>query len=214
MLKRSPRRVRLLAVPAALLLALAACGDDDDDDDTTGGDDTEATIETVVTTDDGDETDATTEDASDDTSDDDAESGETYDADEYVDALVDDIGGDEEGAECVAQSLVDAIGTDRLEASGVTPEDFVASGSLDEIGLGLEESDAPSLQADLEACPSLVDLFGEAADASDEEIACVGDNMSQAQIAELFAVQFTGGTPSQELIDAQAATQACMGDEG
>ncbi len=34
--QRSPRRARLLAVPAVLLLALAACGDDDDsaDDDT------------------------------------------------------------------------------------------------------------------------------------------------------------------------------------
>jgi hypothetical protein len=202
----------MLAVPAALLLALAACGDDDDDP--TGGDDTEETIDAGAT-------DATTDDASDDTASDDTasddgddDSGETYEADDYVDALVDDIGGDDEGAECVARALVDAIGTDRLEASGITPEDFVATGDLNEIDLGLDASAAPALQADLEACPSLVDLFGEAADASDEEIACVGDNMSQAQIAELFAVQFTGGTPSQELIDAQAATQACMDAEG
>ncbi len=112
------------------------------------------------------------------------------------------------GAECVAQALVDAIGAERLEASGVTPEDFVATGSLEEIDLGLDPSAAPAMQADLEACPSLVELFGEAADASDEEIACVSENLSQEQIAELFAVQFTGGTPSQELIDAQGATQA------
>ena len=208
MLQRSPRRLRMLAVPAALLLALAACGGDDDDDDTTGGDDTEVTADTTADTTAGD----TTEPAA--TTGGTGASGETFEADEYVDALVEDIGGDEENATCVAEALVDAIGTERLEASGVTPEEFVAISSLDEVGLQLDESAAPALQAELEACPSLVDLFGEAADASDEQVECVRDNLSQAQIAELFAVQFTGGTPSQELIDAQAAVQACIGEEG
>ena len=68
------------------------------------------------------------------------------------------------------------------------------------------------MQADLEACPSLVELFAEAADATDEEVDCVGENLSQEQIAELFVVQFTGGhRPG--AVDAQGATQACM-DEG
>lgn len=201
---RSPRRSRLLAAPAALLLLIAACGDDDDDDtaDTAAADVTEpAGTEPAGTEPTG------TEPA--DTASSGTASGETYEADEYVDAMVEEIGGDEESASCVAQAMVDAVGTDRLEASGATPEEFASTGSLEDLDLAIDPSAAPTLQSDLEACPSLIDLFAEAADASDVQVDCLRENVSEAQVAELLVIQFVGGTPSQELLDAQAATQAC-----
>ena len=83
------------------------------------------------------------------------------------------------------------------------------SGSPADVGLEIDPANAASMQSDLEACPSLIDLFAEAADASDEMVECVRDNVTDSQIAELFVIQFVGGTPSQELLDAQSATQAC-----
>ena len=162
---RSPRRSRLLAAPAALLLILAACGDDDDDDtaDTAAADVTEpAGTETAVTEPAGTEP-AGTEPA--DTASSGTASGETYGADEYVDALADEIGGDEDSARCVGEAFVNAVGVERLEASGVPPEDFATSGSPADVGLEIDPANAASMQSDLEACPSLIDLFAEAADA-------------------------------------------------
>ncbi len=161
---RSPRRSRLLAAPVALLLILAACGDDDDDDtaDTAAADVTEpAGTEPAVTEPAGTEP-AGTEPA--DTASSGTASGETYGADEYVDALADEIGGDEDSARCVGEAFVNAVGVERLEASGVPPEDFATSGSPADVGLEIDPANAASMQSDLEACPSLIDLFAEAAD--------------------------------------------------
>ena len=201
MSQRSPRRSSLLAAPAALLLVLAACGDDD----TTGDDDTEITTAATEPT---DTEPARTEAAGTEPAGT-AAPGATYEVDDYVGALVEEIGGDDEGSECVARAVIEAIGTERLEASGVAPDELARAGDLADVDLRVDAANAPALQADLEACPDLVELFGQAADVSEEEIECVRENVTQAQLAELLVVQFTGGTPSQELLDAQAATQAC-----
>ena len=192
-----------------MLLILAACGDDDDDDtaDTAAAAVTEpAGTETAVTEPAGTEPGGT-EQA--DTASSGTASGETYGADEYVDALADEIGGDEDSARCVGEAFVDAVGVERLEASGVPPEDLATSGSPADVGLEIDPANAASMQSDLEACPSLIDLFAEAADLPDEQVDCIRENVTDSQIAELFVIQLVGGTPSQELIDAQSATQAC-----
>ena len=212
MLQRSPRRARLLVVPAVLLLALAACGDDDDSADDT--DVTAAVTEPAGTEPvDTETTDtATTDTESSDTASDGTASGETYEADEYVDALVDEIGGDAESATCVGEAFVNAVGVERLEASGVTPEDFATSGSPAELGLEIDQANAASMQCDLEACPSLIDLFAEAADAPDDDVDCFRESITDSLVAELLVVQFVGGQPSQELLDAQTAMQACIAE--
>jgi hypothetical protein len=123
---------------------------------------------------------------------------------------VGEIGGDEEGSECVARAVIEAIGTERLEASGVSPDDLAATSDLAEVDLGVDPANAPALQADLEACPDLIALFGEAADFSDDDFECVREHMTHAQVAELLVVQFTGGEVSQDLVDVQTAIQACQ----
>ena len=66
-------------------------------------------------------------------------------------------------SECVAQAIIDAIGMDRIEDSGVTPEEFVATDSLSEADLAIPADDAPALQADVEACGNLVGASSTAA---------------------------------------------------
>ena len=205
--QRSPRRARLLAVPAVLLLALAACGDDDDSAD----DDTDVT---AAATDPASEATGTApvDTATTGTESSGTASGETYEADEYVDALVDEIGGDEDSARCVGEAVVDAVGVESLEASGVTPEDFASAGSPANFGLEIDQANAASMQSALEACPGLIDLFADAADAPEDEADCFRESITDAMFAELLVVQFIGEQPSQELIDAQTAVQACVAE--
>ena len=137
-------------------------------------------------------------------------SGDTYEADEYVDALVEEIGGDEEARSASPRRWSTPSASNALEASGVTPEDFVATGS--------PRRDRPG--------PRPIGRTGAAGrprgmPEPDRSVRRGrrrlrrGDRVREreppeAQIAELFVVQFMGGTPSQDLIDAQTATQACM----
>ncbi len=94
----------------------------------------------------------------------------------------------------------------------MTPEDFATAGSPADLGLEIDQANAASMQSALEACPSLIDLFAEAADAPDDEVDCFRESITDAMVAELLVVQFIGGQPSQELLDAQTAVQACIAE--
>lgn len=81
-------------------------------------------------------------------------SDSSVDAAPYVDAVEEDISSDDsgfsldgDGARCVAEALVGAADADRLDEAGVTPEDFAAAESFDDVDA---EFDADQLRDDLD----------------------------------------------------------------
>src|SRR6187431_292284 len=113
---RSRRRLVAPAVACAVLtLASAACSDDDDGTDGTTSDEAVAT---------------TAGERSAETAADEATVA-TFEERDYVTQAADALDlGDAATSECLAQALVDAIGMDRIEDRGVSPEELTGSGSL------------------------------------------------------------------------------------
>lgn len=206
-----------VAIIATLALGFAACGGDDDDtDSTTTPTESEATTpgttDVTETTDDTDVTDVT------DDTDESAPTGtgdsDTYEADAYIEAVVEEIGLDDtETATCVAEAVVDAIGVERIEASGVAPEDFASAPSLGEVDLAIEEANASSMQDDLEACGDLVEMFVGGDELSDLQQECADEHLTTPLVAELFVAQFIGIAPSDEATAATEALQECAAEE-
>ncbi len=124
-------------------------------------------------------------------------SDSSVDAAPYVEAVRADLVADENGfvlegdnAECVAEALVDAADAERLDEAGVTPEDFAAAESFDDVDA---EFDTEQLRSDLsdslgscELGAPLTDVFVSEFpfELSDEDTDCVisslddGDELS------------------------------------
>ena len=102
----------------------------------------------------------------------------------------------EDDARCVVTSMVEAIGVDRLEELGVTPESFSSDDGAP-FPEGLTEDEANGVVDGFEGCIDLPALFTEsmAADESiDEETkACLADAFDEDTIRRIFVTMLTEG---------------------
>lgn len=105
---------------------------------------------------------------------------------EYVEALMaasrDPVATDQD-LECYARSLVDAVGVDKLQRAGVTPEDMsVPDASLSDFGISFDNGQVDAFWAGLNQCMNVraFVLRSLAADGelSDDEVDCLDDTMS------------------------------------
>jgi len=212
-MKRSPRS-RLLAGSIAVLAVtsfVAACGDDDDaaSTTTTGSERTAATVT---------EETATDETASEDTASDETLTSETTgdsatgDESDYVAALRDNINlEDDEMATCLSQAVVDEIGFDRIEESGLSPEEFASSGgqlSADEPVLTPEQ--APALQAAFTECGELADAFITSESVPEAQKDCERAAITDEIAAALLANQLTTAENSEEVAAAVEQASKCQ----
>lgn len=205
-------RHALFAGLATLSLGLAACGDDDSE----GGDDTTATDDTTtedtatdITTDDTATEDTATEDtATEDTGTDDTAGS---DAEAYATAAGGQLGMvDPERAQCVGEALVDAIGLEQIQATGLSPEEFASSSDLGEAGIEVTDGLVDDMAAGFTECGGLEEELIQSEFSDDPEVAaCVADILDDAIIAEVLATTVVGAEPSEEALAAQAQTQEC-----
>jgi hypothetical protein len=214
-MKRSPRS-RLLAGSIAVLAVtsvVAACGDDDDAATTTttvASERTAATVtdetssaETVT-----DETDETTAGSDGSTPADGSASGDESD---YVSALRDNISlDDDEMATCLSQAVIDEIGFDRIEASGLSPDEFASSGGqLSEDEPALTPEQAPALQAAFTECGELADAFITAESLPEDQKDCEREAITDEIAAALLANQLTKAENSEEVAAAVDQASNC-----
>lgn len=219
---RTPRsrRAHRAAVIAVAGLALVACGGDDDETDDTSSDGT--TAEVVTTPDDsepaatiaGTVTDPTATDESVTVPDDSgSDGGEEYGEEDYVTAAADQLNlGDDDVDQCVAQAMVGAIGIEDLQATGIPPEELVGQ-SMADAGLSMSEGELDLLADVVAGCGDLVELFAASDEGNDAQDDCLRELVSNELFAEAIVTELAGVEPSEELLVAQSAVQACA-DEG
>ena len=214
------------SVVAMLVFGLAACDDDGNDaTDSTGTstpDTTNTTDDSDDTTDDTDDTagtDDTTEDTDDTVGTDDTgstpgsgtdDSGAPATEEDYVAAAAVAIGfQDTEMSECLAQALIDGIGFARIEASGVSPEEFTSAPSLVELDLGIAEDDAADVQVAMTECGDIVESFLSSSEANAEEADCARGVLTNELMAESLVTQIAELPRSAELQAAVDTLEAC-----
>jgi hypothetical protein len=207
-MKRSPR-TRLATCSIAVVAAatfLAACGDDDDAATTT-----ESAATTEATTATSEPTSTATEDTNGTSEASTPGGGSASDnPDDYAAALVPNIGlDDEEIATCIATAVVDEIGFDRIQDTGLSPEEFATGESLDEMGLTMDPEQADHLKAALVDCGDIAEAFIAAESGSDEQKACERGLLTNDIAAEVLANQLTGAENSEELDPILEDVQAC-----
>ena len=85
---------------------------------------------------------------------------------------------DAEMSECLAQALVDGIGMDRIEASGLSPEEFTAS-PLGDTDVALDADEASDVQESMTDCGDLVDVYLDTLDITEAEADCASAALDQ-----------------------------------
>jgi hypothetical protein len=189
------RTLALLIAGAAVVLA-AGCGDDDDDDGAAG-----TTAGTTAGTSSG-----TTGASSGTTG---PRSGGTAGgahAQAYVDAMIDsfdnsdpdDLQINREQAQCLAPRWVETIGTDRLAAAGIEPQDFAEEGNVDLTTVGLTEDDGNAMydafgECDIDVKTLFVESFSADRDVSEEDQVCLADAMSDDLLRRIMVTTFVEG---------------------
>lgn len=212
----SPRTLRapLIAALAALSLTAAACGDDDES--TTDSTAADTTAPTETSTDAAPTTSATTDSAAASTSPEGTATDETAaagpaDRDAFVEAGMASIGAMAgEGGECLVDGVVDSVGVDMLNETGLSPEEFWASPTpLAESGLTTESPEIEQMAEAIGACDGLLGAFAAAAGAepTDEEVACMEDAGAQELVGQVLAYNLIGAetTELDEAGDAMSA---------
>jgi hypothetical protein len=179
-----PRTTRRLLIAAlAGLLLLAGCGDGDDD-----------TAPPIEDSDDGDDGDGGGSD------------------DPLVQAMTtwlstsEDVPPfDEDEAECVAQGVVDGVGSDRLEELGVTEEAMASEEGVELTDVEFTDDEVAVVIDSMEGCADLKALLAESiADdgtISAEDAECLVDELPEDFIRQGFEAEFAGDdiTESQDL---------------
>ena len=116
-------------------------------------------------------------------------------------------------AECLAGAVIDTIGMDRLEDSGMSPQEFADGNGQ----LGEEPALAPEDQEDLSAaladCGDLVDVFVVDDDVSEDQTACIEEAVDDEIAAELMAAELTGAEPSDDARAGADAVRSCLEPE-
>lgn len=226
----SPTRSRRLLAAGTLALLLtaatAACGGDGGDEggtDTTTSTRVDETTTTASTTTEDDVT-TTTEDEVTTTTEDEVTSttdGEpSGDPQDYVDALVATIDGAGEEffepgqVECLAESFVDVIGVDALEAAGISPDELAeGTASTFPPELGLDEAEANELYDQFGACEiDLVEqfskIFAAGRDLTAEEQACLEGVGTDENLRASFVADVLGEELEDDPLD---AITTCVG---
>lgn len=119
---------------------------------------------------------------------------------DYVDAAMVDFDAEEaapmtkDDAECIVTSMVDVLGTDRLEELGLTPEDFSSTDSFPE---GLTEDEADDVIKGFNECVDMADLFLQEItadqDLSDDAKECLVDAFDEDVINQIFRTVLVKG---------------------
>ena len=199
------RRCTAAAVLVAAGLALAACGDDDDAPETSGTATAPTAVDTAEPAAAPTTTVGTTGTAPNGT-------GGASDAteEEYVatGAAALDLG-DPEVDRCITQAMIDAIGFENVQATGLSPDELFAQ-DLSTSGLSIPDDRQQALQDAVGGCGDLIQLFAESEDASESEIACGREHLTNDLMAEVFVNTLTASEPSAELQEASDAMDACV----
>jgi hypothetical protein len=201
----------------AAVTFVAACGDDDDAATTTTEADTDVTSASTETS-----------TASDDTATDETESDETIDTTDGSDASTPGGGSasgdeadyvaalraniildDEEMATCLAQAVVDQVGFDRIQQSGMSPDEFANSGGQLEEEAALTPDQADELATAFEGCGDLADAFITAESAPEAQKECEREVLTNELAAALLANQLTGAEDSEEVAAASDQASEC-----
>ena len=203
--RRSPRTLALLIAGAAVALA-AGCGDDDDDDDGAGTATTQggaAVAPTTAGSTSGGTAGSTPSGTAGSTP---SGTAASADAQAYVDAMIDSFDNadpdelqiDREQAQCLAPKWVDTIGTDRLAAAGIEPQDFAAEGNVDLTTVGLTEDDGNAMydsmaECDIDVKELFVDGFADERDVSAEDRQCFTDALDDDLLRRIMVTTLIGG---------------------
>ena len=133
--------------------------------------------------------------------------GSDADAQPYVDALAEELEGDDmtaDEAECMAEQTIDAIGADFLADNDVEPEDLAGSEGPQDLDIEISEEQASG------AAEAFVDCdisFAEGilgADASDEAVACVEDNLDEDLVVDALTAEYLGDSEESEELFGEA----------
>jgi len=192
----------LLALTLGLTMGLAACCEGGDDDAKVG---TTDQSDDSSTTDDDSTTDGDKKDPS--VGGDDDKKGPSVGGDEqaYVDALIaefkadpdDTMPLDDAQVECMAKGFIDVLGVDRLEAAGITPENFDDDEAFDAVPL--DEADGKALFAiygdcDIDIRETMIASMAADDDVTPEQQACFESVLTDEYIERLIVSGMaTGG---------------------
>jgi hypothetical protein len=213
-MKRSPRSRLLAGAVAAIAVTtfVAACSDDDDAATTSVATTTGRPSATTETSTSGDDT--ASDETVDTTDGSDASTGggsASGDEAEYVAALRANINlEDEEMATCLAQAVVDQVGFDRIQDSGMSPDEFANSGGRlgdEEAALAPEQADELALA--FEDCGDLADAFITAESVPEEQKECERGALTNEIAAALLANQLTNAEDSEEVAAASEQASKC-----
>lgn len=121
---------------------------------------------------------------------------------EFVDAAMDEYDPEqaapltEDDARCIVTSMVGAVGADRLEELGITPEQF-GSDDSSAFPQGLTEDEANGVVDGFDSCIDLPALFTESlaedSDLSEDDKACLDDAFDSDTIRQIFVTMLTKG---------------------
>jgi len=129
----------------------------------------------------------------------------------FVDAGADSLDFDDEvQAQCISAAVIDGIGFDAIEATGLTPEEFGEADSLADTGVTVDDGMASRMQTGVVACGDLVATFAAASDASDEERECARLNLDDELMAGILVMQLLDLQPTEEMLAARTAAQECI----
>jgi len=177
----SIRSLRHLSVTAVLVLALAACGGDDDSSSDPSGSSDLSSEEQAFV------------DAS----------LEGYDAEEAGLAEAD--------ARCMSASLVQELGTEKLEDLGITPEEFASEAEFPEI----DEDQAEAVVDRIEKCLDLRALmlagFAEGGELTEDQETCLSDAITDEIVHDLMVASVRGVEPDGVGDDFFQVISGCMG---
>ena len=109
------------------------------------------------------------------------------------------------------QAVVGEIGFDRIEESGLSPDEFAnGGGQLSEDEPVLTPEQAPDLQAAFRECGEIADAFISAESAPEEQKDCERKLITDEITAALLANQLTKAEDSEEVAAAVEQAASCQ----
>ena len=128
------------------------------------------------------------------------------DAQPFIDALSEELQADEDApltedeADCVAEGSVEAMGVDFLVENDITPEQLAEAEGPQDLDVEVSEEQARNTAEALFSCDIDIAASMLPADASDEAVACVEDNLDIDVFVDALTAEYLGNPEeSQEL---------------
>lgn len=119
---------------------------------------------------------------------------------------------DEEISSCLSQALIDGVGFENVQATGLSPEDFFAAATLAETGVTVDDQVRASIRDGAVECGDLVEAVAEAGLLEEADAQCLRETYTNELVAEQLVVGFAEATESEELVAADAAYETCRGE--